>query len=216
FSPTVWGNVNNQTTPYLLNLTNNPQPVYLAADTTHLYQLLFNLGQVQNINNGLNGNYALANSLDAIGVTGWIPLGTDGNGNVWDGGSFSPSGTTGFAGTFNGLGNTISNLTIVSNQAVVGLFGAVGASGIVENIGLVGGSVTGTAAGGSAGAQFGTGGANVGALVGYNQGTIANAYATTPVVGGNAENIGGLVGWNEASGNIHDAFATGAVSDGGN
>src|SRR6185437_5141341 len=112
--------------------------------------------------------------------------------------------------------NTISNLTIVSNQAVVGLFGAVGASGIVENIGLVGGSVTGTAAGGSAGAQFGTGGANVGALVGYNQGTIANAYATTPVVGGNAENIGGLVGWNEASGNIHDAFATGAVSDGGN
>src|SRR6185312_3739397 len=139
FSPTVWGNVNNQTTPYLLNLTNNPQPVYLAADTTHLYQLLFNLGQVQNINSGLSGHYALANSLDALTdpttPATWIPIGTDGAGSVGNGGD-------GFSGTFNGLGNTISNLTVnlgLSNY--VGLFGYVGAGGAVKNIGLVSDSV---------------------------------------------------------------------------
>src|SRR6185437_2129570 len=137
---------------------------------------------------------ALANSLDALTdpttPATWIPIGTDGAGSVGNGGD-------GFSGTFNGLGNTISNLTVnlgLSNY--VGLFGYVGAGGAVKNIGLVSDSVTGDL--------------YVGALAGYNDGTLSNAYATGTVGGFNF--AGGLVGLNDAAGNIGIAFATGAVS----
>ena len=132
FGPTVWGNVNNQTTPYLLT---NPGPVYIGSDSTHLFSLVFSLSQLQAINNNLAGDFALATSLNASGVTNWVPLGTDGAGNAINSGS-------GFSGIFDGLGNTISNLTInLPSANYVGLFGYVGAGSVIRNVGLVEGAL---------------------------------------------------------------------------
>jgi filamentous hemagglutinin family protein len=178
-SGAVWGNVNNQVTPYLLS---NPGPVYLATDsspTPAAYTLVFTPVALQNINNNLAGNFALAQNLDMTGVANWSPIGE----------------STAFAGNFNGLGNTISNLTIIDgSNLALGLFGNNG--GTISNIGLVGGSVTSGIP------------AVVGGLVGTNSGTITNAYATGAVSGGQI--TGGLVGTND--GTITNSLATGAVS----
>jgi filamentous hemagglutinin family protein len=120
------------------------------------------------------------------GAAGFVPIG---------------NATTQFTGTFNGGGNTISNLTInMPSSSYVGLFGDVGTGGSVQNIGLIGGSVTGNY--------------NVGALVGLNGGSVTQSYATGAVSGGaSASAVGGLVGQN--GGSVTQSYATGAVSVGG-
>jgi filamentous hemagglutinin family protein len=156
------------------------------------YTLLYSMADVQNINNNLGGYYALALPLDASGVTNWTPIGTDGGENVLSGG--------GFAGAFQGLGNTISNLTInLPSTSYVGLFGY--SSGLIQNLGLVGGSVTGNS--------------TVGGLIGLNNGTVTNAYTTGAVTGSGsgASDVGGLIGYN-LSGTVTNAYTTGAVIGG--
>ena len=183
FSSTVWSNVGGQTTPYLLNNIGQ-QSVYVGADT-YTSTLITTLPELQAINNDLSGNYALAVDLNATGDT------------------FTPIGeSTAFTGTFDGLGNTISNLAIDdTTDTYVGLFGQLG-NGVVENVGLLGDVIEGTAEG-----------AKVGGLVGYNEdGLINDAYATGAVTGGDEGDVGGLVGWNE--GTTEDAYATGAVTGG--
>ena len=153
------------------------------------YTLLYSLSDVQNINSGLAGNYALAGSLDGASTTGWVPLGTSASDTVQNSGH-------GFSGSFTGLGHTISNLVINTGTSNYGgLFGD--ATGTVRDIGMVGGSVSG--------------GNAVGGLVGYQSGgTISDAYATGAVSGSNY--VGGLVGYPNGGGTINDATATGAVS----
>ncbi len=77
FSPSVWTNVNNKTTPYLVS--NNTGSVLVPGDTgsSVAYLLIFNMAQLQAVNNNLFGNYALATNLDASGTSSWVPLGTD-------------------------------------------------------------------------------------------------------------------------------------------
>ena len=223
FSSSVWGNVNNQTTPYLLS---NPGPVYIGNDSSHLFTLITTMAQLQAINASsttLQGNYALANSLNAATdpttPASWIPIGTDGAGNVGNSGN-------GFSGIFDGLGNTVANLTInLPATNYVGLFGY--SSGTVRNVGIVGGAVSGNAlAGGLVGYNIGGtitnayataavsgNGNDVGGLVGANTGTISNAYATGAV--SSSGSVGGLVGSNDPQGTISNAYATGAVSGSG-
>ncbi len=78
---------------------------------------------LQNVNNNLGANYALGANIDASATVGWnssagfVPLGTDGAGNVLNGGN-------GFTGSFDGLSYAISGLTIDrSSSDYVGLFG---------------------------------------------------------------------------------------------
>ena len=151
------------------------------------YQLADIYG-VQGMNTGLSDSYVLANNIDATGTSTW---------NSYAG--FAPIGnsTTQFTGSFDGLGHTIGNLTInLPNANDVGLFGYAGTGSVIRNVGLVGGSVTGSA--------------NVGALAGYNNGAIGNSYATGNVAGGSYG--GGLVGTN--SGTIGNSYATGSVQGG--
>ncbi len=180
------------------------------------YTLLYSMSDVAGINASdaaLQGNYALAGSLDASSVTGWIPLGTDGASNVLN-------GISGFSGGFTGLGHTIANLTVdIGSNTYAGLFGY--ASGVLRDIGLTGSAVTGRVdvgalAGYSHGQvadayAIGTVGSDgiVGGLVGENWGTITGAYAIGTVNGG--VNAGGLVGVNN-SGSIADAYAAGTVT----
>src|SRR5471032_655458 len=122
------------------------------------------------------------------------------------------------------LDNVFSSASVTGSNAVGGLVGA--NSGVIKNSGASG-SVTGVnsdggaAVGGLAGTNSGSGlisvstasgavnGARelVGGLVGSNQATITQSYATGNVSG--SRSVGGLVGGN--SGSISDAYATGAV-----
>ena len=186
------------------------------------YTLLYSMSDLQGINTsaGLSGNYALAQSLDASRTTGFVPIGVGAGG--------SPFVAGGFAGTFTGLGNTISGLTI-NAPLRAGLFGY--STGTISDIGLVGGAVTGTITagalvadqeGGSISRSYATGtvtapyspsGGQVGGLVGYlNGGSVTASYTTGAVTGGG--NVGGLVGYagNTLSSSISGSYATGAVT----
>jgi filamentous hemagglutinin family protein len=148
------------------------------------YTLINSMAALQNI--GLTGDYALATNLNATGVTGFTPIGVD----------------TPFTGIFNGLGNAISNLAITSAAGNVGLFGQVGAAGVITSVGLVGASITATST------------ASAGLLAGVNQGAIANSYATGFVSAPADSVVGGLVGNNQGS--IASSYAAVAASVGSN
>ena len=132
-----------------------------------------------------------------------------------------------FTGTFDGLGHTISHLTIniTSGTSNVGLFGYTGiGAALFRDVGLVGGSVNGQY---SVGALVGvngsgsitnswatggvTGSNEVGGLVGYNGGTVSDSYATGPVSGTSGTFfVGGLVGYNAGGALITNSYATGS------
>ena len=141
---------------------------------------------LQGMAGDLAGNYALGANIDASDTASWS--GDAGFAPVGD-------GDNNFTGTFDGLGHTISDLTII-DTSYAGMFGAVGTGGRVSNVGLVGGSVEGSYA--------------AGGLVGKNQGTIRAVYATGRVSG--SESVGGLVGLNESGGTVSNAYATGGVT----
>ncbi|RVU11965.1 GLUG motif-containing protein, partial [Methylobacterium oryzihabitans] len=165
---------------------------------------------------GLAGRYALAGNLDASGRTYTDALVGTGS---------SGTDATQFTGTFEGLGHTLTGLTIDKRGNSTGLFGLVASGGTVRNVGLVGGSFRGSYWVGSlVGYNYGTairsyatgavsGGSislNTGGLVGTNDGgTVSQSYATGPVSG--ASNVGGLVGYNTESGTVIQSYATGTV-----
>lgn len=133
------------------------------------------------ISSGLTGNYVLGSDITLSGD--WTPLGGE---------------STVFDGTFDGLGHTVSGLshTNAANDEYVGLFGQIGMSGVVNNVGIISPNV--------AGAQY------VGGLAGINNGLITNSYVSGGTVTGSdvvgADNdstvgsIGGLVGSHDFGG----------------
>ncbi len=142
---------------------------------------------------GYQGNYALAVSLDASGVTyadALIGAGT----TLYGDGDYHP-----FVGIFEGLGHTITGLTIVKSGDYAGLFGANG-GGTIRDIGLINASVSGED--------------YVGSLAGFNSGTIVNAYATGTVSTSSSSSwdVGGLVGVNYEGGIIVSSYAASTVS----
>ncbi|OCJ00564.1 filamentous hemagglutinin [Rhizobium sp. AC27/96] len=178
---------------------------------------IWNLHQLALIGANLTGNYTLANDIDASETSGANASG------IWSTGGWVPLGNinTMFRGSFDGNNHTINALTVTGYDQV-GLFSV--SAGSISNLGLVGGSVAGvrTDVGALAGWNYGTisnsystatvsGLFDVGGLVGMNIGTISSSYTTGSVSGSNAF-VGGLVGYN--SGAIINAYATGAVSGG--
>lgn len=173
-----------------------------------------NATDLQGMQGNLAGRYALGSNIDASAT---------GSGSVWGTAGFSPVGNrySRFTGNLDGLGHTITQLTINRpNQEDVGLFGQV-IGGQVRNLGLEGGSVTGSlVVGGLVGYNGGivtnvysTGSVSgssfiVGGLVGSNDGILINAYSTCSVSG--TDFTGGLVGLNY--GTVSNAYATGSVS----
>ena len=205
FSSSTWGNQNNQTTPYLItsDLSQSmPQTVYFGDSSrfssTTPVSLIFSANSLYLISANLNGNYALGNDIDASSI-----------------GLFSAEGgTSPFTGTFDGLGHTISNLSLNTNLPYVGLF-AINA-GEIANLNLNGVSATGTM---SANA--------IGSLVGINEGTISNvsaadvnisvnvasgAYNSSSAWLSNRTDVGGLTGASTNSGSIDHVSVSGSVS----
>jgi filamentous hemagglutinin family protein len=183
-----------------------------AAATPYLLADIYGL---QGAATMLSANYKLANDIDASGTAGW----NDGAGFVPIGDSFSNN----FAATFDGAGHVISGLTI-NRGDYVGLFGFVGWTASIKNVGLAGGtfvgnnmvgSLAGYTSGGTISNVWSTAsvtGASAGGLVGANGSTITQSYATGTVTGtysGSGGTAGGLVARN--NGTITRSFATGAV-----
>ncbi|WP_336984791.1 YDG domain-containing protein, partial [Acinetobacter modestus] len=185
------------------------------------YKVVTDLQALQNINSALAGNYVLGTDIDATVTKDW---------GVGAEKGFNPLGNEFdyFTGRFDGLGHTVSHLTINRPYSYdVGLFGHIDGA-VVRNVGLVGGSVIGDSfVGGLVGQSthqslvenvFNTGSVQgygtIGGLVGgnFDGSTIKNAYATGNVTGAqNSTYIGGLVGGNDGA-VIENVYASGNVN----
>ena len=157
--------------------------------------------------------YELTADIDfgsSVSGQGWLPIGNNANS---------------FITTFEGNGYAISNLHINrKDDDNIGLFGSIGAAGIVKrarlrSVSLVGSNAVGGLAGYNAGAiSYSyvtgniTGNKEIGGLAGQNSGSIADSYSTVNVVG--IHDSGGLVGSNYG-GSIDRSHAAGDVSDTG-
>ncbi len=140
---------------------------------------------------------------------GWDPIGDD---------------STPFMGTLDGDGYSIQDLYINrSNEEHVGVFGYVGDSGMIKNLGLIHNDVSGDGdVGALVGSNYGTvsnsyatgevsgEGWRVGGLIGMNEGTVSNSYATGNVSASGGR-VGGLIGMNEYGGTVENSYATGSV-----
>jgi len=173
------------------------------------------------IRKNMSGSYILMNDLDST-TAGYTELAsrTANEGKGWQPiGSIAVNDA--FVGSFDGQGYEICDLFIDRpDESDMGLFGVVEAGGVIENVGVVNGNVTGYKAVGSlVGYNRGTvrnscvcgnvtGDLDVGSLVGVNDGTVSNSYASGSVTG--RDGIGGLVGKNE--GTVSNSYSTGTVS----
>ena len=159
------------------------------------YTLIYSQADLLNINNDLTGFYALADPLDFDTAT---------TTTVFSAAPIASLASQPFTGTFTGLGNTISNLTITDTTPIaqtdgpgyatngqVGLFGIVGAGGGVRDVNLSNANVSGGD------------GMQVGALVGGLYGLVEDASSSGTIQVGNGVSIstgyahaeaGGLVG----------------------
>jgi hypothetical protein len=134
-----------------------------------------------------------------------------------------------FGGIFNGLGNTISNLSVSDPNTAdaVGLFANL--NGTVESVHLVNVAITASGTNPFAGAVAGfsqgkvlyssssgtiSAGARAlaGGVVGQNNGSMSTDFSSANVTAGDNAYVGGLVGF--TTGTIIHAAATGAVSVG--
>ena len=191
----------------------DPNPV---VEEPNDFVEIYTLQDLNKVNLDPGGNYILMADLD-LGELEFTPLAENTEGRR-------------FSGIFDGNGYVISNLKI-RNQNInsgTGLFAAVGADGIVRNLGLrdidvIGGSNTG----GLVGQHYGTiincwtsgtvrsqtgGRVNTGGIAGIlqNGSLLQQSYSNARVSGTNRV-TGGLVGFN-VGGTISDSYATGTVT----
>jgi len=163
----------------------------------------FNAGSSTTNNLTINGdNYTLEYTLEDLvagintDTSGMYALGVDVTAPT---ASYSSSLISTFSGMFDGLGHSISGLTISASSSSnpTGLFGYL--SGTIRNIGILNGTIS----------NSGTG--LLGGLVGYNAGSIINSYNGATITG--YLHVGGLVGENR--GDITDSYNSGDVSSTG-
>ncbi|KVL27752.1 beta strand repeat-containing protein [Burkholderia sp. MSMB1835] len=150
------------------------------------YRVIHNVDQLRSVDADLNGRYVLGNAIKGSGAFRSI------------------GGDATFAGTFDGLGNAISGLSVYNSGPFVGLFAV--NSGTIANLTLDSVSARGTS-------NY-RGPVTVGSLVGANvQGTLSNVHARDVSVtssGARGNVAGGLVGLN-LSGTIDRASVSGDV-----
>lgn len=176
------------------------------------YQLVNSVADLSNVTLNLAGNYALGTNIVADPSVPFQPIG-------------GPSSVP-FMGQFDGMGHTISDLGLLyGNENGTGLFGVIGSTGVVRNLGVLNsnsdaifeplGMIAGDnfglitysySVGGTLGAESYAGIA--GGLVGQNDGIIERSSSSVSV--GGFGRIGGLVGVN--NGLILQSYATGSVS----
>jgi hypothetical protein len=147
------------------------------------------------IRDNLDGNHTLMNDLDST-TAGYEELASP---TANEGKGWQPIGSStvidAFVGSFDGQGCKICDLFIDRpDESDVGLFGVVETGGVIENIGVVNGNITGYE--------------GVSSLVGYNRGTVRNSYACGNVTGDLV--VGSLVGVN--GGTVGNSYSSGSVT----
>ncbi|MFM0684371.1 filamentous hemagglutinin N-terminal domain-containing protein [Paraburkholderia strydomiana] len=192
------------------------------------YKLVNSLTDLNNINLDLSGNYALGRDVNAAPPPGTFNAPVGGFPSNFQSYSF-------FNGQFDGLGHTLSNLSINASASAFappgGLFSAIGATGIVRNLNVQG-IIAGPATLGDYGILAGTSGGIVasvhssgvidlpvagisvhaGGLIGDSRGLTYRSSSSADVSTLSAY-TGGLIGADE--GNIRQSFATGNVAANG-
>ncbi|MEG2770030.1 MAG: GLUG motif-containing protein, partial [Oscillospiraceae bacterium] len=164
--------------------------VSTAVELAHLATLVNDA-----TDDGTGYTVKLLTNIDLSGIPNWTPIG-----KYVDG-----TNDKAFVGTFDGCGFEVQNLTINNTSADnQGLFGYVGDTGIVQNVG-----VTGTVRGN----DF------VGGVVGTNTGSVQNCYSTATVNGN--ESVGGVVGDNSkrsenCNSTIQNCYNTGTINGNNN
>ncbi|WP_295092600.1 GLUG motif-containing protein, partial [uncultured Ruminococcus sp.] len=158
---------------------------------------------------------------DVSGFTSWSPVGWHDEYHNMD---------YIYTGTFDGQNHTISGLYFNNdNTDYVGLFGRVGSSGSVSNVGIVDSYFKGyDYVGGVCGENYGTitncylsgevtasgDYAYVGGVCGYHEGTVTNCYYTGAVTAsGDYAYVGGVCGNNE--GTVTNCYHNGTVTAAG-
>ncbi|WP_236597678.1 filamentous hemagglutinin N-terminal domain-containing protein [Paraburkholderia kirstenboschensis] len=160
-----------------------PQDSGLVTQVTG-YKLVNSLADLEKVSLDLAGIYALGKDIDVSPPPGtlYTPIGIYPN----------P-----FTGQFDGMGHSISNLSILASSSGsgtdVGLFAVIDTAGVVRNL-SVQGNVSGPATSGN------VSGGSEGILAGVNAGTIAAVHTSGRVVGpapvgGGGIETGGLVGF---------------------
>ena len=207
-------------------------PATPQTDTDGVYQIgtaeeLYGFAQLVN-----NGNTSASAVLTAdITVNSNLLNSLNEDGTVKDGAtvtSWTPIGNTSnpYTGSFDGQGHTVSGLYFNdSNTSFVGLFGNLGSSGEIKNVGVIDSYFNGyLSVGGVCGKNTGiitscyntgevSGKESVGGVCGESFGTITGCYNTGEVSG--KDSVGGVCGWN-VGGTITGCYNTGTVSGSNN
>lgn len=175
-----------------------------TVNDLNAYMWVEDVEQLQAIKDNLDGNYALRNSIDATATKDWNVVNDTAQG-------FESIGSVqnAFTGKFDGLDYNIFNLNINrGTEDNVGLFGVVGSGAVINNVTLVGGSITGQNYVGSLagavrdGASISNitnsakvnGSTSVGGIIGQSNGGEYTNLVNTGTVTGDTNNIGGLIG----------------------
>ena len=160
----------------------------MSEDTPFLICTYAQLGMMRD---DLSAHYALGSNIDASAScggdcgspsgSGWTPVGEDGDN---------------FSGTLSGNGYVISNLFVNISANHVGLFGYIGATADVRDVGLSDVNVRGND--------------RCSGLVGVNSGSISNSYVTGETTG--VSIVGGLAGQNNSTGTISNSYVAGTTT----
>jgi len=145
-----------------------------------------------NTTNGASRHYKLIENVTLPAVftgSNWTAIG----------GENDPS----FTGSFDGQGNTITNLTINAAGDYMGMFGYIETSGVVQRLGLINCNVSGTT-------SISAPAAGVGGVAGGNLGVIQNCSVSGSVSSDYA--TGGVVGTNWYTGIVQSCYTSGSVS----
>ena len=169
---------------------------------TNADQLAYVAYQINNnIPDWRTASYKIGNNIDLSSYTNWEPIGIGGADVNW------PE----FKGTFDGGGYTISNLRQVRDDGDFGLFGTISnwqAPGVVRNIALTNVVITATNI---------TSNTAIGAIAGYNKGTIENCSVagTISATSNNGDVwVGGITGRHWKT--VRNCYSTANVSVTGN
>jgi len=161
--------------------------------------VITNAHQLQLVSMDLSASYTLSNNIDlgaALGNQSEMWSGVSGD----DGfkGNWAPIRT--FSGGFDGHNHIVEGLYIRSPAGgindLVGLFGRTSSSSTIANVGVTNVNIEG--------------GRHAGALIGWNEGNINNAYSTGSVAAPGST-AGGLVSWNYLTGRISNVYSTASV-----
>ncbi|MGL4408234.1 MAG: filamentous hemagglutinin N-terminal domain-containing protein, partial [Zoogloea sp.] len=162
---------------------------------TVTYHVISSLSDLQNVDLSSSNNYALGHNIDATDTASWN-----------SGAGFQPLNSTTWTGTLDGLGHTVSHLTINRpTEDVVGPFQNMASTATLKNIGFTDVNITG---------RDYTGG--IAGII-QNSATVYNSYTSGSVSG--RDNVGGIAGiiqyWPTIDHNYSSANVSAASNGGG-